>query len=323
MFLTLKISGKKFLITGGTGQIGSFLTQKLLENKADVIVIGRNSGNLKEIKNLVCTKKIEFVQCDLTDENRIKEIGVLLQNVDFLVHLSSEFRFDKPNSLSSAHHTVELDIKGIILLLKQLKQLQGILYTSSVAVYGKPSYIPADELCPIRPISFYGSGKFAAEQYLRLYTQNKDIPLTILRVSGVYGQRNRSEQAIPVFIRKALDGDPINLYGNTFRDFIHVSDVIEAIISAIKLNQNNLFNIGTGIKFSSNFILKKIIEITKSQSEVLRSEKSGQYDFVCDVSKSTVELGIKPKTSIENGLIDEILWHKKQIKKSTNNMNCE
>ena len=118
--MTFKIAEKNFLITGGTGQIGSFLTEKLLENKANVTVLGHNSNNLKEIKDLVDTKKIKFVECDLTNENRIKTVGPLLQNVDFLVHLSSEFRFSEPNSLSSAHHTVELDIKGTILLLQQL-----------------------------------------------------------------------------------------------------------------------------------------------------------------------------------------------------------
>ena len=312
--MTFKIAEKNFLITGGTGQIGSFLTEKLLENKANVTVIGRNGNDLKEIQDLVDSKKIKFVECDLTNENRIKAIGPLLQNIDFLVHLSSKFRFSEPNSLPSAHHTIELDVKGTIFLLQQLKQLQGILFTSSIAVYGKPSYIPTDELCPTRPISFYGSGKLATEKYLKLHSKNKDIPLTILRLSGVYGQRNRSEQAIPIFIRKALRNEPINLYGNSSRDFIHISDVIEAIMSAIKLNQNNLFNIGTGIKFSNHFILKKIIEITKSQSKILRLEKSGGYNFVCNISKATAKLGINPKVSIERGLADEISWHKNKFR---------
>jgi UDP-glucose 4-epimerase len=262
---------------------------------------------------LVDTKKIKFVECDLTNENRIKTVGPLLQNVDFLVHLSSEFRFPEPNSLSSAHHTVELDIKGTILLLQQLKQLQGILFTSSAAVYGKPSYLPTDELCPIRPISFYGCSKFATEKYLKLHSNNKNVPLTILRISNVYGQRDRSNQMIPIFTRKALRNELIKLNENGSRDLIHISDVIEAIMSAIKLNQNNLFNIGTGIKFSNHFILKKIIEITKSQSKILRLEKSEDDDFVYDISKATAKLGINPKVSIERGLVDEILWHKKQI----------
>ena len=313
--MTFKIAGKNFLITGGTGQIGSFLTEKLLDNEANVTVIGRNNHNLKEIEYLVDTKKIKFVECDLTNENKIKTIGPLLQDIDFLVHLSSEFRFSEPNSISSAHHTVELDIKGTILLLQQLKRLQGILFTSSVAVYGKPSYTPTDELCAIKPISFYGNGKFATEKYLKLHSNNKNIPLTILRISTIYGQRNRSDQIIPIFTGKALRNEPIELHGNSSRDYVHISDVIEAIMNAIKLNQNDLFNIGTGIKISNHFILKKIIEITKSESEILHLEKSNGYDFVCDISKAIAKLDIDPKVSIEKGLADEISWHREEIQK--------
>ena len=85
---------------------------------------------------------------------------------------------------------------------------------------------------------------------------------------------------------------------------------MQQILSAIKLNQNNLFNIGAGMKFSNHFILKKIIEITKSQSKILRLEKSEDYNFVYDISKATAKLGFNSKVSIEKGLVEEILWHK-------------
>ena len=120
-----------------------------------------------------------------------------------------------------------------------------------------------------------------------------------------------------------MRGEPIKLYGNSSRDFIHISDAIAAIKSAIKLNQNNLFNIGSGMKFSNQFILKKIMEITKSQSEILCLEKSGDYDFVCDISKAVTKLGFNPKIEIERGLLDEILWHERQIEKLTNDTSQE
>ena len=317
--MTFKISNKNFLITGGTGQIGSFLTEKLLENNANVTVLGHNIQNLKEIKNLVDTKKIKFIECDLTNEGRIKKIGPLLRDIDFFIHLSSELKLPEPDAISSAYHTIELDIKSTVLLLQQLKQLQGILFTSSVAVYGKPSYIPVDELCPIKPISFYGCGKFAAEKYLKLLSNDKDVPLTILRISTVYGQRDRSNQMIPVFMRKALRNESIDLYGSSSRDFIHISDVIKVIMSAIKLNQNNLFNIGTGKKFSNQFILKKIIEITKSESKITYLKKSAEYDFLCDNSKAIKDLDFNPIVSIEEGLVDEMSWYEKEIQKQSNN----
>ena len=120
--MTFKISNKNFLITGGTGQIGSFLTEKLLENNANVTVLGHNIENLKEIKNLVDTKKIKFIECDLTNGDRIKKIGPLLHDIDFFVHLSSELKLPEPDAISSAYHTIELDIKSTVLLLQQLNE---------------------------------------------------------------------------------------------------------------------------------------------------------------------------------------------------------
>ena len=313
--MTLTISNKNFLITGGTGQVGSFLIEELLENNANVTVIGRSMKNLKEIKNYVDSKKINFIECDLTDEHRIKEINDSLKNIDFLIHLSSQFRFSEPNALSSAYHTIELDIKSTIFLIQQLKRLKGILFTSSVAVYGKPLQTPVNELFQIKPITYYGCGKFAVEKYLKLHCNDNNIPLTILRISTIYGQRDRSEQMIPVFIKKALQNEPITLYGNSSRDFIHISDVIKTIMNAIKLNQNKLFNIGTGKGFSNNFIVKKIINISKSTSKITYLDKSDNYDFICDNSKSIKELNFTPIISIEKGLEDEISWYKNEIKK--------
>lgn len=308
------IYNKNFLITGGTGQVGSFLTEELLKNGANVTVIGRNMKNLKEIKNLVHTKKINFIECDLMNEDNIKEKSDFLQNIDFLVHLSSQFRFSKPNEISSAHHTIGLDIKGIIFLIQQLKKLEGILFASSVAVYGKPADTPVNENFSIKPITFYGCGKFAAEKYLKLHCNNKNIPLTILRISTIYGQRDRSDQMIPIFIEKALKNEPIDVYGKSLRDFVHISDVIRAIISGITLNQNKTINIGTGKGFSNHFILKEIIEITKSKSKIIHHEKSDNYNFVCDNLKAIKELGFVPTVLFEKGLEDEITWYKNELK---------
>ena len=308
------VSKKNFLVSGATGQVGSFLVEKLVKEKANVIVLGRNKKNLKEIKRLVDDGKIEFIECDLTDEKRIKSIGPLLENVDFLAHLSSEYRFHSPNSFSSAFHTIELDLKGTIYLLRELKKLRGILFTSSVAVYGNPSYLPVDESCPINPNYFYGSGKFGTEKFLQLFSKNENIPLTILRIAAVYGPRDRSNQIIPLFIKKALLGETITLHGDASRDFIYISDLIELIMSAIKQNKNDLMNIGSGKKISIQYIAKKIIEITNSKSKISYSTKPTGYDVICDISRSIKNLEYSPKISIEKGLDEEIVWYKKSVK---------
>ena len=308
-----KIKNKNILITGGTGQIGSFLSEFLVDNGANVTVLGRKISNLKEIKSLVESKKIKFVEYDLINEKNLELVRTKLENIDYLLHFSSEMAELFSSLLKNAIHSVNLNLKGIIQLLKFLPHLDGILYASSIGVYGIPKYLPIDEECPTNPVTFYGCGKLGAEKYLKLFSNTHSVPLTIMRYSSVYGPRNRTKRALPTFINLALEDKPIILHGNgdTFNDFIYISDVIDATKSGILRNQSEIYNIGSGIKCTVLQLAQKIIELTTSKSQIKYSNKSSDYDYVFDISKAKNNLGFSPKVSIEEGLMKEIAWHKK------------
>lgn len=308
-----KIKNKNILITGGTGQIGSFLSESLVDNGANVTVLGRKISNLKEIKSLVESKKIKFVEYDLINEKNLELVRTKLENIDYLLHFSSEMAELFSSLLKNAMHSVNLNLKGIIQLLKFLPHLDGILYASSIGVYGIPKYLPIDEECPTNPVTFYGCGKLGAEKYLKLFSNTHSVPLTIMRYSSVYGPRNRTKRALPTFINLALEDKPIILHGNgdTFNDFIYISDVIDATKSGILRNQSEIYNVGSGIKCTVLQLAQKIIEITNSKSQIKYSNKSSDYDYVFDISKAKNNLGFSPKVSIEEGLMKEIAWHKK------------
>ena len=308
-----KIKNKNILITGGTGQIGSFLSESLVDNGANVTVLGRKISNLKEIKSLVESKKIKFVEYDLINEKNLELVRTKLENIDYLLHFSSEMAELFSSLLKNAMHSVNLNLKGIIQLLKFLPHLDGILYASSIGVYGIPKYLPIDEECPTNPVTFYGCGKLGAEKYLKLFSNTHSVPLTIMRYSSVYGPRNRTKRALPTFINLALEDKPIILHGNgdTFNDFIYISDVIDATKSGILRNQSEIYNIGSGIKCTVLQLAQKIIELTNSKSQIKYSNKSSNHDNVFDISKAKNNLGFFPKVSIEEGLMKEIAWHKK------------
>tara|TARA_B100000378_G_scaffold273528_1_gene266601 strand:- start:110 stop:1045 length:936 start_codon:yes stop_codon:yes gene_type:complete len=308
-----KIKNKNILITGGTGQIGSFLSESLVDNGANVTVLGRKISNLKEIKSLVESKKIKFVEYDLINEKNLELVRTKLENIDYLLHFSSEMAELFSSLLKNAMHSVNLNLKGIIQLLKFLPHLDGILYASSIGVYGIPKYLPIDEECPTNPVTFYGCGKLGAEKYLKLFSNTHSVPLTIMRYSSVYGPRNRTKRALPTFINLALEDKPIILHGNgdTFNDFIYISDVIDATKSGILRNQSEIYNIGSGIKCTVLQLAQKIIELTNSKSQIKYSNKSSNHDNVFDISKAKNNLGFSPKVSIEEGLMKEIAWHKK------------
>ena len=309
--MTFDILNKKILVTGGTGQVGSFLVEKLVEYGADVFVIGRNRNHLKEIKALVETKKVTFLESDLTDKEQIKNISSSLIHIDFLVHLSSELSELSSNLIENARHSIDLNIKGIIFLLKFCKNLKGILYGSTTAVYEKSEFI-VDENFQTNPSSMYGCGKLGAEKYLKLFSLSNMIPLAVLRYSTIYGPRNRTNQVIPRIINQALMNKPLKIHGNgqTFRDFIYISDVIRATIKSIKKNQSGVYNIGTGEKIKISELVKKVIHLTNSKSEIIFEEKNDNSGFVSNTNNAKKNLDFKYEISIDEGLSREIEWQK-------------
>jgi UDP-glucose 4-epimerase len=308
--MTYKISNKKILITGATGQIGSFLIERLVKENAEIYAVGRNKNELKEIQPFVESKKIKFLECDITNEKSIEKNSKFLNDINFFVHLSSGYRFSSSDLMVSNHHTIEHDLKGTIKILKKFKNLEGVLFASSVSIYGKPGYLPVDEDCSVNPNHFYGVGKFGAEKILQSFTLKNKIPLTILRIAAVVGERDRSNQIIPICVNKALKNETINVNGKSSRDYIHIFDLIEFLIRAIKKNKNDIMNIGSGEKTSAVKIIKKIIKLSNSKSKITYSKISIGYEVVCDISKAVKNLHYTPKYSIERGILDEINWYK-------------
>ena len=309
------IKNKKILVTGGTGQIGSFLVEELVKKEANVFVIGRNKKNLKEINVLVKSKKVTFLECDLTNNNRIKKIKNILKEIDLLIHLSSDLSEVKTNLIDNAHFSINLNINGTINLLPHLIKLKGIIYSSSTAVYGNTKEKKTNEENTTNPVSFYGCGKLGAEKYLNIFCNFNKIPLTILRYSSVYGPRNRTNQVIPIFIKKALENKTIILYkkGKTVRDFIYISDIINATIKVITNNQEGIFNIGSGDKTTMYQLAKKIIKLTNSKSKISFRESLNEINFVSDSKKAKIKLKFSTKINLDKGLLKEIEWHKNYI----------
>lgn len=308
--MTFNISNKEILVTGGTGHVGSFIVESLLKENAKVTVIGRDNQNLKEIKLLVETDQVKFLQCDLTNQKSVDAIGTRLKNTQYLVHLSSSISEISQDLIENSILSTKSNLMVIPTLLKYLKNLHGICFSSSVAVFGIPSYLPLDEKSPMNPITFYGCGKLGAEKYLKIFCDDNSIPLTILRYAIVYGPRNRSNQVIPLFIKKALHGEPITLrcHGKGFRDFVYVTDVVDATINSMKRNESEDYNIGSGTKCTLRELAETIIKITNSKSEIIFSDQPNDFDSVTDISKAREKLDFHPRVLLHEGLKREVEW---------------
>lgn len=300
---------KKILIAGGTGQIGSFLAEKLINSGAIVYIIGRNFKK-EFFQNTKIIESNNFIKFDLANDH-IKTIKNKIKDVDYLVHSVSDISHETTDPFHDANNSINVNLKTLSSLLSNLESIKGICFLSSIAVYGKTESIPIDENYLTNPISFYGCGKLGAEKFLQNHCNYMHIPLTILRISQVFGPRNLSNQVIPNFVKKFLNDESISVVKNVSKDFIYVTDVVDVIITSILKNKNGVFNIGSGNKITVKKISHIISKLTKSKREIKIIEKQEEYDSIIKINKAKKELNFLPKISLEQGLKKEIEWHMK------------
>ena len=286
----------KILVTGATGQIGRFLVRRLTENKENFSGI--------DIRPPENSPKFELFNIPLNNKIEIKRYAENLKEYDTLIHLASKIDID-PDVMKSGITSIDLNISGTLNLIEFLPNLQHICFTSTYMVYGKPKTNPVKEDHPTEPTTVYGASKLATEKFLEVFSQQRNVSLTILRLMGVYDLEKPHAQAIPSFIQlMANDQKPIIFGdGEIRRNHLHVEDAINAILASIKNRKQGVFNIG-GIDSPSNLELVEIInkKMKKAIKPDFQKTEDVQHDFITDISKAQEKLGFKPKITIEEGI---------------------
>ncbi len=296
---------KRVLVTGATGEIGSPLVERIVSasDTNKVYLIGRHIKRSNTISGLIKKGRIEFFKCDLMSPKAISKIRNFLINeeIDVLIHLASHISTSK-DVIQDAPDAIQLNILGSVHLLSCLPPtIKHIIYSSSDSVYGVPPILPVDEQCATNPFHIYGASKLATEKYLQIFAKNNDVPLSILRISAVYGPNTPKHRAIPAFITNVLQGKPpvIKGDGNTTRDYIHVDDVVQAIMLAIKHRVNGVLNIGTGEGQTIGNAAEYIIELADRKLKPIYLGGKNDYNFVFDISLAQKKLGFKPMKFID------------------------
>ena len=193
------------------------------------------------------------------------------------------------------------------------RPLHRFVYASSSSVYGDNASIPMREDALPQPVSPYGVTKLAAEQLCYLYHVNHRVPTTSVRYFTVYGPRQRPDMAFHRFLRAAIDGDPIVLYGDgeQTRDFTFVTDAVAATIAAGERGvPGRAYNIGGGSRVTVNDVLK-IVERLVGRPVLVRREpaqKGDMRDTHADTTLARTDLGFAPAVSLEQGLESEYRW---------------
>jgi UDP-glucose 4-epimerase len=304
------------LVTGAAGFIGSHLTAALLDRGAEVTGIDCFTDYypraIKEA-NLgvnVGRNGFSFVEAALQST----DLASLLEGKTHVFHLAAQagvrkswggdFRIYTDNNIDATQRLLEACV-GL--------PLHRFVYASSSSVYGDNVSIPMREDALPQPVSPYGVTKLAAEQLCYLYYANHSVPTTSVRYFTVYGPRQRPDMAFHKFIRAALRGDSITLYGDgeQTRDFTFVTDAVAATVAAGDQGALGFaYNVGGGSRVSVNQLFSIIGRIHGKALDIRREpvQKGDMRDTFADSSRARAELGFVPKVALEQGLEAEYAW---------------
>ncbi len=295
------VQGKKFLVTGGAGFIGSHTVDALVERGGIVVAVDNLSTGRRENLNPNAT----FYHINLADESieRILEH----ERPDVIYHFA--FYVLVPKSVENPLLDIDVLI-GTLRMLQKAKDIgvKKIIFSSSGFLYGNTPNLPATEEHPVDPVSPYVVAKHAIENYLRFYYKTYSLPFVILRYAAVYGPRQITG-AMADYIRKLSSGHQADIWGDgtKTRDYVFIKDVVRANLLALSVppdHPNPVFNIGTGIETTLNAVYHRIAEILGVEARPIYhpDRPAEQLRYCLDITKARRELGWEPKYRFDDGL---------------------
>ncbi|MHA1345009.1 MAG: NAD-dependent epimerase/dehydratase family protein [Candidatus Heimdallarchaeaceae archaeon] len=308
----------KILVTGSSGFIAGHLIQALLERGNEVTAIDKRVPSDWIVHQfLKYEDQLDICQGYLT-EIVCKE-G--MRNIQVVYHLASETNLEK--SMGNPVQALEDDLTSTVQLLEACKEVSPdarFIFTSSAAVYGHTSKhkVSEEEAETAEMISTYGINKRACEFYIDLYKRIHKLSIGCVRFFNVYGPGQLNLQAvIPSFILSALKDKELLIKGDGShtRDFVHVSDVVEALLLMGKSNCQGILNVGTGESHSiKDLVVYLEIELKKKlQVENISMTEWDIKHSCADVSSIEELIGWKAKKKLDEGLKDTIEYYKQMI----------
>jgi dTDP-glucose 4,6-dehydratase len=305
----------RIVLTGGAGFIGSHLTDKLLAEGHEVIIIDNLlTGSLNNIKQHEGNPKLKFLEHDISDALGIKE------KVDFVLHFASPA--SPVDYLKHPLETMEVGSLGTFNTLEMaLKHKAKYLLASTSEVYGDPNISPQKEeywgnVNPIGPRSVYDEAKRFSEALVMAYHRTHDLNTRIVRIFNTYGPRMQKDdgRAVPNFINQALRGEKLTIYGEgkQTRSFCFVSDLVEGLYNLMLSEEHQPINLGNPNEFTILELAQKVLKILDSKAPLTFKPlpQDDPKQRRPDISKAKKILGWEPKISLDEGLQKTTAWFK-------------
>jgi len=303
-----KLNGKNILVTGGAGFIGSHLCKKLSSLTQNMTIYDNlSSGKVENVKHL---PKVHFVRADILDLKKLQS----QEKTDLIYHLAAQVVV--PYSMENPIEDFETNARGTLNVLEKARKDDArIVFASSAAVYGNTTQLPTPEIHGFSPDSCYGLSKVVGEQYCNMYSKQYGLDVTIVRFANVYGPKCHG--VIHDFLDKlSRNPDQLEIIGSGMqsRDFVHIYDVVDALLlcATSDVAVGETFNIGYGETITIIDLAKMILKILGlSEKTVLKPTNvpwQGDIKTIWfDISKIKKILNWAPKISLEDTLRELIL----------------
>lgn len=311
------------LVTGVAGFIGSHLAERLVADGWEVVGVDcftdyyprpLKEANLTRLRD---ESRVRLVEADLGTD----DLAPLLDGVGVVFHQAAQagVRASWGRRFADYTHNNVLATQRLLEAVKD-RPLRKFVYASSSSVYGDTRDLPMRETSLPRPCSPYGVTKLAAEHLCELYRRNFGVPTISLRYFTVYGPRQRPDMGFNRFIRFALSGQPVPVYGDgeQTRDFTFISDAVEANLLALAEGVTDVFNIGGGSRVTVNHVLallEKLMGVTIRVEHQGRQHGDVRHTWA-DTSAAREALGFVPKVGLHEGLTAQVEWQEQMMRES-------
>ena len=307
----------KILVTGGAGFIGSHVVDAYVAAGHEVAVLDNLSTGREENVN----PKAPLHRVDVRDLDRVREaIGAF--KPDVVNHHAAQA--EVPKSVADPGYDAHVNVVGGLNVLRACvdSSVRKVIFSSTGgALYGEPDVVPADEDHPIRPLSPYGTSKFAFEQYLGTFERTFQLRFTTLRYANVYGARQdffaEEGRVVAIFASRMIEGKPVTIDGdgNQSRDMLHVGDVATANLAALERGDSGTFHISSGIPVTINDLFRKLSILTEYRLEPrFGPPRQGDvYRIALDNTRAREQLGWEPRIQLEEGLRLTVDYFREQI----------
>ena len=308
--------GKKVLVTGAGGFIGSHLTERLVELGADTraLVHYNALGRRGWLDESPVDNEIEVVAGDVSDRDSVLQA---MDGREIVFHLAALIAI--PYSYHAPASYIRTNVEGTLNVLQAAREnkLEKVVHTSTSEVYGTARYVPIDEEHPLQGQSPYSASKIGADKIAEAFHLSYQLPVVTVRPFNTFGPRQSARAVIPTIISQCLNEDEIRL-GNLHptRDLTYVSDTVEGFLLAAATTAaiGKTINLGNGQEIAIGELAQLIARLTESsisihgEEERIRPQGSEVERLVADNKLARSLLGWEPEVSLEEGLNRTIDW---------------